>query len=243
MIIQYSTPLVESSMTRIMTHMGINRNVGVISASRAVGSPNPDGTVSTAAQNATLTNQMSDELQKRGLSFAKISGRTIEDIGKSTETPVSEHSFMVIGDCGDDNGRLHKHLTKLATMFGQDSIIMKPHDTTKAYLVGTSSRQSASPSLGATVDLGDFYPGINYSKTLPNGSPNRTSTPADQYFSGVKRTSPKRGTEASKPLSLGEQTNSQTIIIEEVTSALLRTSWMTSYCEYVKKMNDAKHIT
>ena len=244
MIIQYSTPLVESSMTRIMDHMGSNRNIGIISASRSVKRPNPDGTVRTAAQNAKLTKQLSDELQKRGLSFAKISGRTIENIGTSTETPVSEHSFMVIGSRGDDNGMLHKHLTRLATMFGQDSIIMKPHDTTRAHLVGTSPSQSAWPSLGATVDLGDFHPGINYSKTLPNGSPDRTSTPADQYFSGVKRTSPKRGAEASKPWALGEQTNSQTIIIEEVTSALLGpSSWMGGYCEYMKKLYDAKHIT
>ena len=243
MIIQYSTPLVESSMTRIMTHMGSNRNVGIISASRAVGSPNADGTVRTGAQNAKLTKQLSGELQKRGLSFAKISGRTIENIGTPTEAPVSEHSFMVIGNHGDDNGMLHNHLTKLATMFGQDSVIMKPHHTTKAHLVGTSPSQSAWPSLGTTADLGEFHPGINYSQKLPNGSPDRTSTPADQYFSGVKRTSPKRGAEASKPWSLGEQTNNQTIIIEEVTSALLGTSWMTGYCEYVKKLNDAKHIT
>lgn len=136
----------ESSLARVYAHTK-NRNVGIISADRGE---------NTAEENQAKNQQLQQDLRERGYGFVKIRGRYIENYKTDQENPVDENSILVVGDVGDDGGKLLGHLKELGAKYNQDSILHKSHDSEDAKLHGT--KEGGWPGLGKEESVGEFHP-------------------------------------------------------------------------------------
>jgi hypothetical protein len=144
----YSQNLQESSLARVHQHTQ-ERNVGMITAHRGEYSPEENH-----ERNKSLTNDLKDHK----LSYIKVKGNYVENHGTKDAKTVSEHSYLVVGKKGHDNGHLKGVLKKLGHKYDQDSILHKSHDSKTAQLHGTSDRENAWPKKDDVHDVGDFHP-------------------------------------------------------------------------------------
>lgn len=138
---------------RLMGHTQ-NRNVGIISAFRGR---------YTKRENLARSAKMEGEIRGAGFGFYRLEGHYIEGYGSEKEKDVHERSIFVIGKEGEDSGNLKGLLMKLGAKYNQDSILFKPHNDKKAYLIGTQSKNEdgepvSFPGLGNSVSVGEFKP-------------------------------------------------------------------------------------
>ena len=143
----------EGSIMRLMGHTQ-NRNVGIISAFRGR---------YTKRENLTRSAKMEGEIRGAGYGFYRLEGHYIEGYGSEKEKDVHERSIFVIGKEGEDSGNLKGLLMKLGAKYNQDSILFKPYNDKKAYLIGTQSKNEDGdpvefPGLGNSVSVGEFQP-------------------------------------------------------------------------------------
>jgi hypothetical protein len=136
----------EASLNRVRQHVA-GRNVGVITAYRG-GLPK--------AENEARNTQLAADLRGHGFGFIKIKGRYIENYGSENANPVDEHSYLVVGKDGPDEGHLKGVLSKLGQQYEQDSVLHKSHDQDEAFLHGT--KKDAWPGLGNAESVGQFHP-------------------------------------------------------------------------------------
>jgi len=140
------------SLARVHQHVQ-GRNIGIITAHRG-GNASPEDRARNNDRNASLSKDISDA----GYGYIHVRGRYIENHGTPHAKPVDEHSFMVIGKKGNDNGALKNFLIKHGQKYDQDSVLHKSHDSTHAHLHGTSARENSFPGLGKSHDVGEFHP-------------------------------------------------------------------------------------
>lgn len=133
------------SLARVHAHVQ-HREIGIISAHRGEHS---------AEENNRHHVELGHDIRKAGYGHIPIKGQYTENAGTPHERKVSEHSYMVIGAKGKDSG-VKKFLTHHGEKYKQDSILHKPHDSTKASLHGT--KEGAWPGKGEKHDLGEFHP-------------------------------------------------------------------------------------
>lgn len=138
------------SLARIHQHVQ-DRNIGIITAHRG-GNATPEDRARNNKRNAELAN----DIHKAGYGYVHVRGRYIENHGTENARHVDEHSYMVIGKKGDDKGALKNFLTKHGEKYEQDSILHKPHNSSKATLHGT--KEGAWPGKGKTHEVGEFHP-------------------------------------------------------------------------------------
>lgn len=132
------------SLARVHQHVH-GREIGIISAHRGEHS---------AEENNHAHAALGDDIKKAGYGHIPIKGHYIENHGTEHARKVSEKSYMVIG--GHKNSGLHKFLTKHGEKYKQDSILHKPHDSTKASLHGT--KEGSWPGKGEKHEVGEFHP-------------------------------------------------------------------------------------
>lgn len=138
------------SLARVHQHVQ-ERNIGIITAHRG-GNSSPEDRERNNKRNASLAN----DIHKAGYGYTHVRGRYIENHGTEHARHVDEHSFMVHGKKGDDKGALKHFLVKHGEKYEQDSVLHKPHNSTKASLHGTS--EGAWPGKGKSHEVGEFHP-------------------------------------------------------------------------------------
>lgn len=140
--------LTESSLSRVHQHIS-DRNIGMITAQR--GDKTPE-------ENEERNKNLRADLKGHGLSWIKVKGNYVENHGTPDAKTVSEHSYLVVGKKGNDDGHLKGVLKNLGNKYDQDSILHKSFDSKTAQLHGTSDRDNAWPSKGKSEDVGAFHP-------------------------------------------------------------------------------------
>ena len=153
--------LEEGSLSRIYRHT-IDRNIGMLTAFRGRYS---------RADNRKRNSQLESDIRSAGFGFFRIDGHYVEGFGSDRERDVREEVFLVIGDKGNDNGRLKGFLRKAGAKYNQDSVFYKPFEG-KAVLIGTQAKDEDGnavefPGLGVEFAVGEFKPmkmGQFYSK-------------------------------------------------------------------------------
>lgn len=156
MVQSFTEFLNESSLSRVLAHTQ-GRNIGIITAHR--------GNL-PASENNKRNASLKADIRKHGLGFIKVKGTYIENKGEPTEKHVAEHSFLVVGKKGEDNGHLHGFLKKHGEKYEQDSVLHKAHNSDEAHLVGTK-KTGTWPKYGEHESVGKFHPNkISDYKTL-----------------------------------------------------------------------------
>lgn len=105
--------LLESSLNRLLHHMGKDKEFAILSASRAkdaVGNPISD------RENKRRSHVMGKAIRGLGYSFIKVHGRVSELQHDGSQVHVRERSFLV-------PGMTKKHAIRLGRIWGQDSVI------------------------------------------------------------------------------------------------------------------------
>lgn len=151
----------EASISRLWKHTQ-ERNIGIVTAFRGR---------YTKQENLKRNAQLRNDIRAAGYGFYTIEGHYIEGYGSETSKDVKEQSFLVIGDKGDDSGRLKGFLKKAGAKYNQDSIFYKKFDDT-AVLIGTQSKDEDGnavtfPGKNTEFTVGKFQPmkmGQFYSK-------------------------------------------------------------------------------
>lgn len=140
--------LVETNLSRVAQHVQ-ERNIGMITAHR--GDKTPE-------ENEERNKNLRADLKGHGLSWIKVKGNYVENHGSKDAKTVSEHSYLVVGKKGNDDGQLKGVLKNLGNKYDQDSVLHKSHDSETAQLHGTSDRENGWPAKGESVDVGKFHP-------------------------------------------------------------------------------------
>ena len=151
----------EASISRLWKHTQ-ERNIGIVTAFRGR---------YTKQENLKRNAQLRNDIRAAGYGFYTIEGHYIEGYGSEASKDVKEQSFLVIGDKGDDSGRLKGFLKKAGAKYNQDSIFYKKFDDT-AVLIGTKSKDEDGnavtfPGKNTEFTVGKFQPmkmGQFYSK-------------------------------------------------------------------------------
>ena len=136
----------ESSLSRVFAHTQ-NRNLGMMTAHRAGFTPE---------ENVQRNRQLEHDIRNHGFGFTHVKGRYIENHGTPEARPVDEHSYLIHGKTGNDNGALKHFLMKHGEKYNQDSVLHKPHDSENAHLIGTS--HGVFPGKGVEHPLGKWHP-------------------------------------------------------------------------------------
>ena len=151
--------LQESSMSRLYAQ-NKDKNFGTITAWRK------DPTNGKQDElNASNNKKLRSMIHSAGYGTVSLHGRYEESDGAGGSSHVKEHSFGVIGQSGDDGGKLLKHLKGWGKAFGQDSILHKSHDTDDAYLHATNEKSWIKDEPEGKFKVGKFTPNV----TNPNG--------------------------------------------------------------------------
>ena len=142
----------EASLVRLWQHTQ-ERNIGIITAYRGR---------YPVSENKKRNAQLQAEIRSAGFGFYKVEGHYIEGYGSEVSKDVKEQAFLVIGDKGNDNGKLKGILKKLGTKYNQDSVLYKSFDG-KGMLIGTQGKDEDGnavefPGMGNEVSVGDFKP-------------------------------------------------------------------------------------
>lgn len=143
---QFMDEAASKSLARLHQHVQ-GRNIGMITAHR---------NENTAEENKSRNKELEGHIRKAGYGFVKVKGRYIENHGTPDAKAVDEHSYLVIGKDGNDNGQLKGFLKKHGEKYGQDSVLHKAHDEEHAYLHGT--REGGFPGKGKAQNVGKFHP-------------------------------------------------------------------------------------
>ena len=142
----------EASIARLWKHTE-ERNIGIVTAFRGR---------YTVQENRKRNAQLQNDIRAAGYGFYKAKGHYIEGYGSEASKDVSEEVFLVIGDKGDDNGRLKGFLKKAGAKYNQKSVFYKAF-TDKAVLIGTQSKDEEGrpvdfPGLNVEYSVGTFQP-------------------------------------------------------------------------------------
>jgi len=143
---EFHAELAESNLSRVYQHTQ-ERNIGLISAHRGE---------NTHEENVSKTKELSDAIQQNGFGHIVLKGNYPENKGTEHETPRREHSYLVIGKKGDDNGKLKEFLKVHGAKHKQDSIVYKPHDSASATAIGTNNGEWLKK--GEEKDVGEWHP-------------------------------------------------------------------------------------
>jgi hypothetical protein len=143
---QFIDEAASKSLARVHQHAQ-GRNIGMITAHRGE---------NTAQENKSRNKELEHHIRKAGYGFVKVKGRYIENHGTDRAKAVDEHSYLVIGKKGHDNGHLKGFLKKHGEKYKQDSVLHKAHDEEHAHLHGT--RDGGFPGKGKTHNVGKFHP-------------------------------------------------------------------------------------
>jgi hypothetical protein len=143
----------EASLVRLYQHT-IDRNIGIITAFRGR---------YAKSENLDRNAKLQAEIRGAGFGFYRMEGHYIEGFGSEASKDVKEQSYLVIGDKGNDNGKLKGTLKKLGSKYNQDSILYKAFDNKNALLIGTQAKDEDGnavdfPGLGNEVSVGEFKP-------------------------------------------------------------------------------------
>ena len=160
------------SLSRIMQHVGGNREVGILSASRSLSERKP-------GENAEHTNQLEHAIRTAGYSHIPVMGRYAEE-HEGKQVPVKEKSFVVIGKHDGDTG-LHDFLKQHASLHNQDSYIHKPHDSDRARMhAPLRDVEYLGLKKGESKDIGTFHPNRipEYAHTVLTRGGGKGNTPA-----------------------------------------------------------------
>lgn len=136
----------EASLSRVLSHTE-GRNIGMITAHRGE---------NTAEENSAKNKELEGSIRKAGFGYIKVKGRYVENHGTPNARNVDEHSFLVVGKKGKDDGHLLGFLKKHGEHHGQDSILHKAHDEEHAFLHGT--KEGGFPGKGEKHNVGTFHP-------------------------------------------------------------------------------------
>lgn len=152
--------LTEASLSRIVSHVS-GRNIGLLSAHRGENSDE---------ENRKNSAELKDAIRSAGYGHNVVHGVYTENKGTPHEKTVHEHSYLVIGDKGDDGGKLKKFLTQQGKKFKQDSVLHKAHNEENAHLIGTSDT-STWLKKGESHSVGKFHPSRSgeFHSALKNG--------------------------------------------------------------------------
>ena len=146
-LLNFKEFLNESSLARIQKHVR-ERNIGIITAHRGENS---------ADENVSKNKELEHDIRKAGHGFIHVKGRYIENRGTPHQREVnSEHSYIVVGKKGHDEGHLKGFMMKHGAKYHQDSVLYKPHNTTRASFLYT--RHVGDKKKGHQEDVGDFHP-------------------------------------------------------------------------------------
>jgi hypothetical protein len=142
----------EASLSRLYQHT-LERNIGIITAFRGR---------YPVSENKARNAKLQAEIRAAGFGFYRVDGHYIEGYGSEVSKDVREQAFLVIGDTGDDRGRLKGFLRKAGTRYNQDSVLYKSFDG-KAVLIGTQGKDEDGnpvefPGLGKEFSVGEFKP-------------------------------------------------------------------------------------
>lgn len=145
-------PLDEASMIRLHKHT-LERNIGIITAYRGR---------YPVSENKRRNSMLQADIRSAGYGFYNVEGHYIEGYGSEVSKDVKERAFLVIGDKGNDNGKLKGLLKNWGAKYNQDSVLYKSFDE-KAMLIGTQSKDEDGnavefPGMGKEVSVGDFKP-------------------------------------------------------------------------------------
>ena len=143
----------EGSLVRLYQHT-IDRNIGIITAFRGR---------YTKQENLSRNGKLQAEIRSAGFGFYRMEGHYIEGFGSEASKDVKEQSFLVIGDKGNDNGKLKGILKKLGGKYNQDSILYKSFGVKNAMLIGTQSSDEEGnpvefPGYNNEISVGEFKP-------------------------------------------------------------------------------------
>ena len=158
---QVGSMLDEGSLSRLWKHT-TERNIGMLTAYRGR---------YPVSENKTRNAKLQADIRAAGFGFFRVEGHYIEGYGSAVEKDVKEQSFLVIGEMGNDNGKLKGFLKKWGAKYNQDSVFYKSFDN-KGMLIGTQSKDEDGnavdfPGMGKEYMVGDFHPmkmGQFYSK-------------------------------------------------------------------------------
>jgi hypothetical protein len=142
----------EASLSRLYQHT-LDRNIGIITAFRGR---------YPVSENKARNSKLQAEIRTAGFGFYRVDGHYIEGYGSEVSKDVKEQAFLVIGDKGDDEGRLKGFLRKAGARYNQDSVLYKSFDG-KAVLIGTQGKDEDGnpvefPGLGKEFSVGEFKP-------------------------------------------------------------------------------------
>jgi hypothetical protein len=122
--------LTETTLSRIHQHTQ-GRNIGMITAHRGE---------HTAAENHERNQSLARDIRHAGYGFVHVHGHYPEKTESGETRHVKEHSFLVIGHKGHDNGHLKGFLKKHGEKYGQDTVLHKAHNEPHANLISTGDR-------------------------------------------------------------------------------------------------------
>lgn len=183
----FKSYITETSLSRVHSHTQ-NRNIGMITAHRST---------NTAKENDEANAKLHKDIRDAGFGLLNVTGHYVENKGEPTERKVKEHSFLVIGDKGHDNGKLKGFLKKHGEKYGQDSVLHKSHNEKNAKLIGT--RDGEWIKKGQEVDVGEYHP-------------NRTGEYHTQLKGGNKRTFAFESVEFKEDKSFFSRGNSKELL-------------------------------
>ncbi len=138
--------LQESNLARLLSHTN-NRNIGLISASRAE---------YTKKENLKNHNELKSIIRDNGYGYIPVTGNYIENYRTSYANPVTEKTFIIIGDEGEDNNKLKNFIIHHGIKYSQDSVLYKKYNTNNAILIGTNN--GIYPGFGKEISVGEFRP-------------------------------------------------------------------------------------
>jgi hypothetical protein len=145
-------PLDEASMIRLHKHT-LERNIGIITAYRGR---------YPVSENKKRNSMLQSDIRSAGYGFYNVEGHYIEGYGSEVSKDVKERAFLVIGDKGNDNGKLKGFLKKWGAKYNQDSVLYKSFNE-NAMLIGTQSKDEDGnavefPGMNKEVAVGEFKP-------------------------------------------------------------------------------------
>jgi beta-glucosidase/6-phospho-beta-glucosidase/beta-galactosidase len=142
----------EASLIRLWQHTQ-ERNIGIVTAYRGR---------YPVSENKKRNAQLQADIRSAGFGFYKVEGHYIEGYGSEVSKDVKEQAFLVIGEKGNDSGKLKGLLKKWGAKYNQDSVLYKSFDG-KGLLIGTQAKDEDGnavdfPGFGKEVSVGDFKP-------------------------------------------------------------------------------------
>jgi len=158
------TQLNEFNFARLFQHLE-NRNVGILTAFRSR---------YTLKENRARNKQLETKIRAAGFGYTRAQGHYIEGFETASAIDAHEEVFIVIGDPGDDSGKLKGFLKTWGKQFNQDSVLYKEFGNESTILIGTQSHDEDGNSVN--------FPGLNKEVTVGSWHPNKMG----QFYTKMK---------------------------------------------------------